>query len=337
MSLTRVEEPDGIEPGGAVLSLRQAAVVQIPGDDLVADGFNAEAPHNRVALSIASSGRGRDDRRARSRTELVGIGVTLAGLVLLLFAGYLFGWTQLQAGHNQRQLSNAFGRGANAAAYAGKIPPDGSPAAVLQIPALGIRQIVVEGTSASDLEQGPGIMPTAPFPGTGGEAVIAGRNLTYGGVFGSLGNLKPGDVIETTDYLGAFRYVVTRSLVIPPGGSLPVVRSNLGLLALVTSNGSVPPSGFFVVQARLSGNPVKGPGRQPAPAAASELALAGDSGAVLPMLAWGIAFTLVLAGTVAAYRRTGRTLLVYVISTPILLPLALFTFQNAARLLPATM
>jgi hypothetical protein len=30
-------------------------------------------------------------------------------------------------------------------------------------------------------------------------------------------------------------------------------------------------------------------------------------------------------------------LLVYVLSTPILLPVALFTFENAARLLPATM
>jgi hypothetical protein len=46
---------------------------------------------------------------------------------------------------------------------------------------------------------------------------------------------------------------------------------------------------------------------------------------------------LLLVGTVIAYRRTGRTLLVYVLSTPVLLPVAMFTFENAARLLPATM
>jgi hypothetical protein len=70
---------------------------------------------------------------------------------------------------------------------------------------------------------------------------------------------------------------------------------------------------------------------------ASELGLGGDSSALVGLLGWGGALVLLLVGTVIAYRRTGRTLLVYVLSTPVLLPVAMFTFENAARLLPATM
>jgi hypothetical protein len=116
-----------------------------------------------------------------------------------------------------------------------------------------------------------------------------------------------------------------------------VLDSNLGLLALVTSAQAVPPSGFEVVEAKLVGNPVPAPHRPPGPTVQSELALGGDSSAWFGLLGWGAGLIVLLVGTVLAYRRTGRTLLVYVLSTPILLPVALFTFQNAARLLPATM
>jgi hypothetical protein len=106
---------------------------------------------------------------------------------------------------------------------------------------------------------------------------------------------------------------------------------------LVTSAEAVPPSGFEVVEAKLVGNPVAVVHHSPGPAVRSELALGGDSSALWGLLGWGAALLALLIGTVIAYRRTGRTLLVYVLSTPILLPVALFTFQNGARLLPATM
>jgi LPXTG-site transpeptidase (sortase) family protein len=280
---------------------------------------------------------GDDTRKRRPLAENLGLGITIAAVALLLFVGYVFGWSNLQESRNQQKLFAAFARGANTDAFHGRVAPNGSPVAVLQIPSIGLKKIVVEGTTAADLQQGPGVMPAAPYPGTGGEAVIAGRHLTFGGVFGSIDRLRPGDVIETVDYLGTFKYVVTRSFVVGSGQTLPVVKSNLGSLALVTSGGSVPPSGLYVVQAKLEGTPVKGPARTPAPLNSSELSLGGDSGAILPTVAWGLALVAAVVIIVAAYRRTGRTVLVYVVSTPILLPLAIFTFQNASRLLPATM
>jgi sortase A len=284
--------------------------------------------------------------RRHSTLENLGLGMTLTGVVLLLFVGYLFGWSDLQSAHNQRRLLTTYGVGtcpkystscaAEYAAFDGVAPPNGQAAAVLRIPALGLSAVVVEGTTASDLQQGPGLMPATSIPGSAGEAVIAGRKLTFGGAFANIAELHPGDTIDVVDFLGAFRFVVVRNFAVPPGETLSVLHSNLGLLALVTSRQAVPPSGFEVVEAKLVGNPVPDPHRPPSPTVQSELALSGDSSAWVGFGAWGAVLVLLLMGTVIAYRRTGRPLLVYVLSTPILLPVLLFTLQNAARLLPAT-
>jgi sortase A len=308
-------------------------------------GSAAAAPGaDNFRLSLASQ---QSEAPRPRKLENLGLAITLTGIMLLLFAGYLFGWSDLQVDHNQRRLLTTYGAGtcpryspscaAKYAAFNGVVAPDGKAAAVLQIPAIGLRQVVVEGTTATDLQQGPGLMPATSIPGTAGEAVIAGRKLTFGGGFAHINRLRPGDVINVVDFLGSLRFVVTRSFTVPPGRSLPVLSSNLGLLALVTSNQALPPSGFDVVESRLMGDPVKAPSRPPRPTVASELALGGDGAALLPFLGWATALVLLLIGTVVAYRRAGRMLLVYVLSTPILLVFALFSFENAARLLPATM
>jgi sortase A len=300
---------------------------------------------NDVRLAVGSVARPKAQRP--SKLENLGLVITLTGVVLLLFIGYLFGWSNLQVDHNQHRLLTTYGVGtcpkyspscaAEFAAFDAVAPPDGKAAAVLRIPAVGLQDVVVEGTTATDLQQGPGLMPATSIPGSAGESVIAGRKLTFGGAFASISRLRPGDQISVVDFLGSFRFVVMRQFTVPTGQRLPVVRSNLGLLALVTSAQAVPPSGFEVVEARLVGDPVTTPSRPPRPAVDSELALGGDHSALFPLLGWGFALIILLIATVIAYRRTGRTLLVYVLSTPILLPVALFTFENAARLLPATM
>jgi sortase A len=331
MSVTDLKEPGDVEQD------RDAVTGPPPGAALAGlDGPLGLLPR-RVGVSA----------RRVPKLENLGLGVTLTGVVLLLFAGYLFGWSDLQAAHNQHRLLTTYAVGtcpkyspscaAEFAAFAGVAPADGQAAAVLQIPAIGLRQVVVEGTTATDLQQGPGLMPATSTPGSSGEAVIAGRKLTSGGAFSGITRLRPGDRIEVVDFLGSFQFVVFHHFTVSAGQALPVLRSNLGLLALVTSHQAVPPSGFDVVEAKLVGNPVKSPSHPPRPAVSSELGLGGDQSALLPFLGWGVALVLLLVGTVIAYRRTGRTLLVYVLSTPILLPVALFTFENAARLLPATM
>jgi sortase A len=334
MSVTEVHEPDDVERDVAQDSAHQPVATAEPDSD-------------QFVLGLLPDGALGAPRVRHSRLENLGLVITLAGLTLVLFIGYLFGWSNLQVAHNQHRLLTTYGVGtctkystscaAEYAAFNGVIPADGKAAAVLQIPALGLKQVVVEGTTASDLQQGPGLMPATSVPGSAGEAVIAGRKLTFGGAFAHIDDLRPGDAIGVVDFLGSFKFVVVSQFVVPAGHALPVLHSNLGLLALVTSAQAVPPSGFDVVEAKLVGNPVAAPHRPPGPTVQSELALGGDSAAWFGFLGWGAGLVVLLIGTVVAYRRTGRTLLVYVLSTPMLLPVALFTFQNAARLLPATM
>jgi len=306
-----------------------------PGDGVLAEG----APEIPAAFEddsfVATSAP-----RARSRSLAVslgaGISLTIVGVLVVLFVGYLFGYSNLQAGRDQRRLLSTYATSGELAAFRGHTPADGSPVAVLSVPSLGLHQMVVEGTSATDLEAGPGLMPASAVPGTRGVAVIAGRHGTYGSPFKTLRKLSPGAELHITDYVGTFTYRVVSVRALASGAALSVRPTAVAVLDLVTSRSSLPPSGLVVVSARLVGTP------QPTATAArsfsaSELALGGDSSAVLPLLGWAALLVLALALSVIAYRRLRRPMLVYLLSTPVLLVVLLFSFENLARLLPATM
>ena len=118
--------------------------------------------------------------------------VGIAGL-LALFLVYLYAFTPLTASRNQQRLAGTL-KGQPLTVYKlvnGSVPPEGSAVAVLQIPAIGLDQIVVQGTSAADLMKGPGLMPGSALPGSVGNSVIAGRRVTFGAPFGAIGTLPP--------------------------------------------------------------------------------------------------------------------------------------------------
>src|ERR1035438_1761732 len=69
---------------------------------------------------------------------------------------------------------------------------------------------------------------------------------------------------------------------------------------------------------------------------AADLGFAGDPSALLPSVLLGVLYTLSIVATVLAYRRhRAQVWTVYVLSTPILLALALWWFENLYLLLPA--
>ena len=116
------------------------------------------------------------------------------GLLVVLFVVYLFAFTPLSASRNQQRLAQTI-EGQPLRVYklvSGARPAEGQPVAVLTIPAIGLSQIVVQGTSAADLMNGPGLMPGTALPGAPGNAVIAARRMTFGGPFASIGTLKRG-------------------------------------------------------------------------------------------------------------------------------------------------
>lgn len=82
----------------------------------------------------------------------------------------------------------------------------GEPAFHLEIPAIGVTNVVVYGTSETALNKGPGLVERTALPGRPGNAVVAAHRDYY---FWRLGELQPGDQIRVTSPDGAWTYVVT--------------------------------------------------------------------------------------------------------------------------------
>ena len=101
------------------------------------------------------------------------------------------------------------------------VPPQpvfapGDPVARLEIPRIGVDEIVVSGVGVEDLKKGPGHYPETPLPGQPGNAAIAGHRTTYGAPFFSVDELAPGDKIIATTFAGRFVYRVTGTVVVAP-------------------------------------------------------------------------------------------------------------------------
>ncbi len=90
---------------------------------------------------------------------------------------------------------------------------DGAPIGRIVIPRIGLNMVVVEGTTTSDLERGPGHYDAASgaatnLPGMGGVIAIAGHRTTFLHPFRHIDDLKSGDRITLAMPYGTFRYTV---------------------------------------------------------------------------------------------------------------------------------
>jgi sortase A len=288
----------------------------------------------RALLPARQAEQGPDPDR---RVLRLGLALVTVGACLLLFLAYLFVFTGLQEQRQQRLLLNVLTTPAGAVVLSGKAPPEGQPTGVLTIPAIGLHQVVVEGSSATDLLKGPGSMIGTARPGTKGNAVIAGHRSIAGAPFANLTKVRLGDRITVVTGLGKFHYEVTTVGTAPSGTTDPISPSNHAMLTLVTGNPAVVTTGRYYVQAKLLGAPATAP-IPTSPPSSSQRGLGGDTGAIWPSILWGVALAVGLVATFAAYRRWRQRLwTVYLLTTPILLALALIWFQNLTRLLPATM
>jgi len=92
----------------------------------------------------------------------------------------------------------------------------GDPLGRLRIPRIGVSAVVVEGTEASDLRNGPGHYPATPLPGEHGTIGVAGHRTTYGAWFRHIDSLRPGDALSLTMPYGRFTYRVERTRIVLP-------------------------------------------------------------------------------------------------------------------------
>ncbi|HEY7603358.1 MAG TPA: class D sortase [Gaiellaceae bacterium] len=113
---------------------------------------------------------------------------------------------------------------AAAAAYRHSLP-QGDPVGRLIVPRLGLKTIVVNGTSHDDLTKGPGRELHTYMPGQNELIYVAGHRTTYLAPFASIDSLRAGDPITFVLPYGTFHYEVTGHEIVP-ADDLSVLRSH---------------------------------------------------------------------------------------------------------------
>ena len=132
-------------------------------------------------------------------------------------------WAQLEASRAVSSARETVGR-------TGWVLAAGAPVARLEIPRLGLDEVVVEGVDESALRAGPGHMSGSALPGEYGNSVISAHRDRH---FKSLGKIAVGDTILTDASEGKLAWTVSRIRVVD--ADAPVLRtSKTPLLTLTT-------------------------------------------------------------------------------------------------------
>ena len=133
----------------------------------------------------------------------------------------------------------------------------GNPLTRLEIPAIDLDTIVVEGTTPAALRAGAGHYPDTPLPGEAGNVAIAGHRTTYGRPFNQMDDLRPGDKIVLTTPIGKHTYEVTsRPSVVSPNDWSPINEYPKGgsFLTLTSCHPEGSAAYRIVVRAELVGS-----------------------------------------------------------------------------------
>lgn len=215
----------------------------------------------------------------------------------------------------------------------GELVEPGTPVALLKIPALGISEVVVEGTASRQTKLGVGHRPDTPYPGQPGTSVLMGRSAAYGGVFKHLDRLEAGQVFTVTTGQGIAKYRVIGPRT---GAKVPALTGTAGRLTLVTAQGApFVPHGVLRVDADLVSPSVP---RPPIAFAAgvvedSQQALGSDRGRLFS-LSWLMELlVLMTAGAVWAWKRWSHPAM-WVVFVPVLAATGLACADRVCDLLP---
>lgn len=262
------------------------------------------------------------------RRVVAALGRTLitAGVLILLFVAYQLWGTGIYTSQQQSKLRTQF----NTALHKVKtppsttttaptptttttsppLPPTGDAVARIQIPKIGVDDIVVNGIGVSDLRKGPGHYPATPLPGQAGNAAIAGHRTTYGAPFGNLDQLSNGDEIHVQTLQGSFTYRVYQQLVVDPSdvGVLDSDPARPATLTLTTCNPKYSAAQRLIVKSALDNPapPLPPPPSLPPPSKLAVAGLSGDTGSRLPTILTGLLVALIGATWWLVFHRHPR-------------------------------
>jgi len=216
-----------------------------------------------------------------------------------------------------------------------KLLTPGSPVALLSIPQIHVSEVVFEGTTSSVLQKGPGHLRDSVLPGQAGTSVLFGRATAFGGPFGHINQLQPGDLFTVTTGQGVQRYAVLD--VRRAGDELPPApATGSDRLVLDTADGApLLPGDVLRVDADLVSKLQATPTQvvTSGDLLPSETALATDGTAWIDVVLWSQG--LVLAALLLAFARAqwGRRQ-AWVVAVPVIGFFALGVADAASRLLP---
>lgn len=212
---------------------------------------------------------------------------------------------------------------------------DGAPVGILEIPRLGLRELIVEGTSAAETALGVGHKRDTVLPGQAGVSVLMGRAAAYGGPFSGIQTLSPGEAISVRTGQGLQDFeVIGLRYAGDPTPPAPV-RGESRLILMTARGAPYIPTGIAYVDARLVSDvqPVGARQTTTLTLPPDHKPLATDTTTV-----WALVFALQFLiaaeiGAVWAFRRFGgqKTWVVFV---PILLLAGFLVSDQITRLLP---
>jgi sortase A len=107
----------------------------------------------------------------------------------------------------------------------------GSALGRIEISAIGLEAMIMEGTDAKTLRRAVGHISGTPLPGQQGNVAIAGHRDTF---FRALRNIREDDEITLTTLAGSYRYRVNSIKVVEPDNTAVLDNSDGAILTLVT-------------------------------------------------------------------------------------------------------
>ena len=232
-------------------------------------------------------------------------------------------------------------------------PEPGQAIGQITIADIGAQFYIVEGVDLRWLQEGPGHFPSTALPGQAGNAALAGHRTTYKAPFNRIDELEPGANIVVETVQGTFTYEVLPQpggpdeppkghFVVSPYQTEILEDKGDNRLTLMACNPKYSAAQRIVVEARLvtpaaPTTPQTTPAAENAgPAALDDLA-GNDSSAWPHAFAWSaLAVGIWFGAWFVGHRNRRWRWPAYAIALPLFVVVLYFSFENVARLLPAS-
>jgi LPXTG-site transpeptidase (sortase) family protein len=216
----------------------------------------------------------------------------------------------------------------------GRLVQPGTPLALVSIPELGVHEVVVEGTSSAQTKDAVGHRRDTVLPGQVGVSVLMGRAAAYGGVFGSLDELVPGERFTITTGQGEATFVVAG---IRRDDAAPTPLAASRSRVVLTSAYGLPyaPAGVIRVDADLVGTAFDTPAAAVIPGSIPDSeGVFGLDTSVFFALSWLLELlVIVVVAAIWAWRRWRRPM-AWLVFAPVVTAVALAVADQTCHLLP---